>query len=366
MKILQLIQKQQLRGAEIFASQLAEGLMKQGHEVMIVSLFEGTATLPFSGKTMCVNASTQSRLFDFRAWKKLNEIIRTFKPGVVQANAGDTLKYAVFSRLFFRWPGKIVFRNANLMSAFIRGSFHKRLNRWLLSQCDFFISVSENCRQDLARLYPPSANASVTIPIGTNNFSDVTPAIRETPRGEPVFIAIGSFVPEKNHTFVINVFNQYYRTNGKGFLWLVGDGRSRPQLEHLVSSLGLGDRVRFWGYRSDAIALLKAADVFIMPSLIEGLPAVILEAMACGVPVVTSSVGGIPEVVKNDVTGICVVEMSPDVYVQKIEALLKNEDYRAKLVDNARHEVISRFSLPKVTNDFSLQYSKLSLSDLGT
>jgi glycosyltransferase involved in cell wall biosynthesis len=333
--------------------------MKDGHEVMIVSLFEGDAVLPFTGAITSLKATKGSRLVDFQSWNKLNKVIRNFRPDIVQANAGDTLKYVILSKLFFRWSAKVVFRNANLMSAFIRGSAHRQFNTWLLSRCDFFISVSENCRRDLVELYPDAANKSATVPVGTESVEGVAAAPREVAKDEPVFVAVGSFVPEKNHLFLIDIFDRYFRSHAKGYLWLVGDGRLRGDLEKKVSLLNLNDRVRFWGYRNDVVSLLKAADVFIMPSLIEGLPAVILEAMACEVPVVTSAVGGIPEIVENDVTGICIAYPSVDVYVKMITGLLNDRDYKTRLVKTAKETVSKKFTLQKVTGDFVVQYVKL-------
>ena len=103
LKILQLIQKQQLRGAEIFASQLSAHLSEKGNTVILVNLFGGDAALPFDGQTTTLNGNQKARLHDVAGWRKLAQIIRDENPDVIQANAGDTLKYAVFSKIFFRW-----------------------------------------------------------------------------------------------------------------------------------------------------------------------------------------------------------------------------------------------------------------------
>jgi hypothetical protein len=93
-------------------------LIQKGHEVLLVSLFEGPATLPFSGKKSCPAANPSKRFWDWRAWRKL-----AFQPDLIQANAGGTLKYAICSKLVFRWKAKLVFRNANLISAFHNSIF---------------------------------------------------------------------------------------------------------------------------------------------------------------------------------------------------------------------------------------------------
>src|SRR4051812_46062486 len=109
MRILHLIQKQQLRGIEVFAAQLSTHLVNAGNEVMIVSLYGGTGTLPFSGKILSLDGDIKKKFFDWNAWKRLSKIIKDFKPDVVQANAADTLKYAVFSKKLFGWNQPVIF-----------------------------------------------------------------------------------------------------------------------------------------------------------------------------------------------------------------------------------------------------------------
>jgi hypothetical protein len=111
MKILQLIQRPQFRGAELFATQLGNGLINRGHECLLVTLFEGDADLPFTGRLIKLDRPGKKRFFDWDGWKALARIVAEEKPDLIQANAGDTLKFAVFSKLFFGWSTPVVFRN---------------------------------------------------------------------------------------------------------------------------------------------------------------------------------------------------------------------------------------------------------------
>src|SRR5688500_2950713 len=90
LKILQLILKPQLRGAELFACQLSNHLVDAGHEVVIVALMPGTATLPFKGKLVVLGRSASKRLIDIAGWKQLADLIKEFNPDIIQSNAGDT------------------------------------------------------------------------------------------------------------------------------------------------------------------------------------------------------------------------------------------------------------------------------------
>src|SRR5687768_8044683 len=120
MKIFQLIQKPQLRGAEIFACQLSTELSNRGHECVVITLFQGASKLPFAGRIIPLGLSKRTRFVDWRGWKKLADLVKKEEPDILQANAGDTLKYAIISKLIFRWKTKVVFRNASTVSLYIK------------------------------------------------------------------------------------------------------------------------------------------------------------------------------------------------------------------------------------------------------
>ncbi len=101
---------------------------------------------------------------------------------------------------------------------------------------------------------------------------------------------VGRFVTEKNHEFMLEVFAQYIRMASPAIMLLVGTGPLMSQIQHKADELGLADSVRFLGERSDVPELLQAMDVFFMPSLFEGLPYVLIEAQAAGLPCVISDV----------------------------------------------------------------------------
>ncbi|UII24842.1 glycosyltransferase family 4 protein [Fulvivirga maritima] len=356
MKILQIIQKPQLRGAEIFASQLSVELEKLGHKVDVLYLFDmPEIALKYPLNYFGLNGNIKKRFTDFKAYKKLALIIKDGGYDIVQANAGDTLKYAALSRLIFGWKNTLVFRNANKMGAFIKSSIHKKLNQFFLRQVDHFISVSENCRQDLIQLYKHAEKCSTTITIGTYLFDEIKPIPKYA---EKVWINVGSFVPEKNHSFLIEVFAKYVEENENAQLWLVGDGKLRKKLETKVSELDLTHSIKFLGFRNDVISLIKAADIMVMPSKIEGLPGVILEAMSCKVPVVASNVGGIPEVIIDGKTGYVLREFKAINYLNIINILDQSDVYQ-KVQSNQRRMIQKTFLMDKISNEFESLYFKI-------
>ncbi|MTI38199.1 glycosyltransferase, partial [Fulvivirga lutimaris] len=320
MKILQLIQKPQLRGAEIFATQLSNNLLSSGHEVIIASLFKGEQTPQFSGKHIALSLSGKFRWLDWRGFKALASLMANEKPDIIQANAGDTLKYAVLSKLLFKWKQPIVFRNASMVSLYIRNPIVKELNSYLYSKVDAIASVSKQSKKDLNSLFPATKNKSIVIPIGVETKDGKSEVVEQRHElglsenedaiilkdkrfDEIRIVHVGGFSFEKNHKGLLQIFNNFKRNYPNAKLKLVGDGPLRRETEELAKDLNLNDSVEFMGYQTEALKFIRQADVFVLPSLIEGLPGVILEAQFCKVPVVAYDVGGISEIVKNDLTG---------------------------------------------------------------
>ncbi len=128
----------------MFAVQLSNQLVALGHDCCVMAIFEGEARLPVAGKWISLNRPLAKRLWDRQGWKQLADQVKEQQPDIVQANAGDTLKFAVMSKVLFGWKAPIVFRNANMMSAFMDGRIKYRFNKFLLSRVAHVISVSES------------------------------------------------------------------------------------------------------------------------------------------------------------------------------------------------------------------------------
>lgn len=322
----------------------------------IVFLFSNGAQLPFRGLKIHLLANPKNRLWDWMAWKRLARIIQEFEPDIVQANSGDTLKYAGFSRFFFRWKSKLLFRNANLISGFINSKPKFLLNKFLLSQCDGVASVSQICLQDFQNLFAwkkPIAH----LPIGI----DVQLEVRQLPldilswlSDSPYLIHIGSFVPEKNHLGLIRIFEKVNQRFPNMKLVLCGNG----PLQYEIGK-NLPPNILIAGARADVLAILSQAKALLLPSLIEGLPGVILEAMALNIPVVAYDAGGVSELVITGHTGFLVEIGNEEKFVEMIMTLISNPEIQSKVSKEALEFVTQIYRLDKVSADFAGFYQKL-------
>ncbi|MBN1377778.1 MAG: TIGR03088 family PEP-CTERM/XrtA system glycosyltransferase [Gammaproteobacteria bacterium] len=171
---------------------------------------------------------------------------------------------------------------------------------------------------------------------------------------------VGRLQAVKNQQYLINAFalmidqNPEIKTTLR--LILVGDGNTRQQLEDLVNAEGIQPYVWFAGDQSDVPVLLSAMDLFILPSLAEGISNTILEAMASGLPVVATNVGGNPELVEDNVTGRLVAVNSVDELASVLLSYFKDESLRIRQGENARSSIKNRFSMKKMLSSYQQVY----------
>ncbi|WP_034888147.1 glycosyltransferase [Gillisia sp. Hel_I_29] len=350
MRILQIIQKKQYRGAEIFASQLSNHLIELGHIVEMVSIYDGDALLPFQQKISNLSSEKSNRYFDIAGWRKLNQTILDFRPDVVQANAADTLKYAVFSKMIFRWKQPIFYRNASTSSYYIKSTFSKLINSLLLKKVYEIISVSNASKKDLNNLFPFTKLKTIVIPIGIESNSE-KPIELGAKRYN--IIHVGSFTREKNHSGLLLIFKKIIERCPNTHLHLFGEGPLRKGIENKSIEMDLYQHITFYEGVHNPLPYISGASVLMLPSNIEGLPAVLLEAMYCKTPVIAYNVGGISEIISTD-TGSLVKKDDIEDFANEFLKLINNQnDIR---LTNAFNLVNSKYMNSKIAKEFTDVY----------
>ena len=164
---------------------------------------------------------------------------------------------------------------------------------------------------------------------------------------------------EKGHGTLLRAIAELKDSCPETLLLIVGDGELRAELEDAVKDLGISDLVEFLGFRSDVEGLIKQCDIFCLPSLSEGLSSAILAAMAARLPVIATSVGGIPELVQDNVTGKLVNPNQPQELAVALEALLKDPVLRTRMGKSGRQRVESHFTLKQKLDATERAYEKL-------
>jgi glycosyltransferase involved in cell wall biosynthesis len=338
MRIIQLITSPQPKEAEIFAAQLSTYLEEMGHSLLLVSIFKGHAELPFDGIKLHLSRPYSQRFIDWQGWQTFSLIVRDFEPDIIQAHGDDAMRFVSFSKKMYGWNKRTIFRNYSQLAEFQTGKWKKRLNQWLLNEIDGVISMCQNCEKEFLDTFAFPASNSIVVPLGIQVDALEQDSIfpREMPKR--YLLQIGDFLPEKNHMDSLQVFSQLEDPNLQ--LIFLGEGPLLPNLKNKAKQLGIYDRVRFIGPLQDRIPYIKKAIALLMPSLVEGLPACILEAQFAQVPVIGYAVGGLPETVKN--TGWLVKKGDVQGYFNSIqEVLALSPDEIAKITSPAKQLVMA-------------------------
>lgn len=355
LSVLQIIQKKQFRGAEVFASQLASHLLTAGHEVEMLSIYNGEADLPFPGKIRTLDRRKCNRGLDYQGWKRLAKIIKEINPDIIQANASDTLKYAVLSKLLFRWKAPIVYRNASTSSFYITNTFSKKTNAFLLKYVELIISVSQASLNDLSSLFPFVKSKCMVLPVGVEDTFFNEKQINSS-RNVKTILHIGSFTREKNHAGLIRIFKILAKNNLDLNLHLVGSGPLLGSIKEKVKELSLEGRVKFLTEKNDTTEFFQNADVLVLPSLVEGLPGVVIEAMASRVPVIAYNVGGISEVLTPE-TGYLISPGNEEDFALQTDLALK--EVKVGIVNNAQAKIKTHYQNKELASKFESEYYKL-------
>lgn len=170
---------------------------------------------------------------------------------------------------------------------------------------------------------------------------------------------VARLTDQKGHSYLIEAAPQIVKEFPDVCFVFVGDGPLRQLLEDQVHSLGLESHFIFLGYRSDIKELLNSFDIFVLPSLFEGLPNVVLEAMACSKPVVATAVAGTPEAVIDGKTGYLVPSQNPEALAEALINLLEDEDLLEKMGREGRRRMETHFSLEGQISKFEALYEQL-------
>lgn len=358
-----LVTKRQFRGAEISAYNLSKTLVEKGNKVIWVGLysFEGENPLNLE-ESINVDLPNSKFWLSYRKLKTLAKLYSKYTPDIVQANGSDTLRYLVFLKLLGMKP-KIVYRNISIISNWINTKPKYFLFRFLFSKTDKVISVGEEALQDFNQFFKfPASKAQVIrrgIPILQPNLSEVEVIKNKYSISDEdfVFIHIGHFSKEKNHHFLLNVWETLVSKHKNIKLVLLGDGILQKEINTLIHSKNLSNSVLLPGLQTNITNWLAISKIMLLCSTVEGVPGVVIEAAMQGVPTIAVNVGGVKEVLIDGENGLLVSHHDENLFVQKCEQLIIDNQLLETFSKNSKVLVLERFDLDSNTNQFIASYN---------
>ena len=200
----------------------------------------------------------------------------------------------------------------------------------------------------------------IQVPVPKHNREEVRSTLGIAPQA-PVAIVVARLMEDKGVAGAIKAHTVLRQRAPNSVLLIAGDGPDRDAVELMAEELGVKDSVLFLGYRDDVPDLLAASDVCIIPSVFEGQSLVALEAMALGIPVVATSVGGLAEVVQHDKTGLLVDPTDHTALADAAFSLIQNKERAAQLAEAGRNHVLSFYTRDIMVSNVAEVYRSAAL-----
>lgn len=295
----------------------------------------------------------ERRRFDLAVVSSLKEIVRERQPDLVITHSVKSHFLMWRSRLWKQYPW-IAFHHGYTTTD-RKMKIYNRFDRWSLPKADLVITV---CNAFALELASAARVSPERIRVRHNSIRPVSqPAAEEVQalrqrlgivENEAVILSVGRLSKEKAHADLIKAFKQLCTTNPdlNCKLVIVGDGPEREPLESASAQSGLNQRIIFVGQVTDVRPFYAMSDVFVLPSLTEGSPNVLLEAMAAKVSIVATAVGGVPEIVENEESALLVPANDPAALAVAIARLLADAELGHRLTRNAA-EIVSKNHSPE-------------------
>ncbi len=370
-----------LAGAEVLAAGLARQQANphdsnRAYDQLFICLDEvGPLGEQLRADGFAVECAGREPGWDWSAAKRIGDICKRYRVDLLHAHQYAPFFYSAASRM---WPvipspfshklPRILFTEHGREYPDYRRPKRIWANRLLFKKRDRVTAVGQWVREALIQKEALPAERIDVIYNGVDaaQFAPADEQTRAQMRQSlgillqtPVVMQVARFHPVKDHETAIRAFAGVVKHRPDAVLLLVGDGEERANCEILARDLSISGSVRFLGVRDDVSKLLHAADVFLLSSLSEGISVTLLEAMGAGLPIVATAVGGNPEVVEHDVTGLLAPRKDSAGLADHLVALL-NDPARAREMGKAgRQRLEEKLTLSRMHAAYAQVYSQM-------
>lgn len=326
-------------GLQIAACSIAKHLAARGHEVHIItSQDRGTPKESIeNGIHLHRIYSTDLRYIGFAIFSiKATAILYRLDPQIIHAQAVPTGVSGFLAKIVSKVPYVVWGQGSDVYDSY---SFKRIITAAVLRNADAVIALSDHMKKEMQRF---SLREISIIPNGIDLEGFDVPSRDqarlklEINQADKVVLHVSTLGSVKGVTYLIEAMAHLIQTEPKARLILVGDGPERAKLELLVSDLHLSEFVTFAGriQNNEVPIYMAASNVFVLPSLSEGIPIVILEAMAAGLPIVATNVGGIPSLVEEGKNGFLIDPQNAEQIANKVSLVLADPALSDRMVIN--------------------------------
>lgn len=346
-------------GVEQCVETLASRLAALGIPVIVITLFDGPLRARLEQSGIAVTVAAGSGPYDPRTVVEIVRALRRHRVNVLHTHGykatilGAIAAKTVGARLVRTEHGRL---EPSAGVEWLKMSFNERMeimaSRYA-ADAVVFVSNDVRCHSattGTARIERVIYNGIEPFSVSDDEGRQVRDDLTDTPGAFRVGI-VGRIVPVKGHCYLLEAF-RIIGSLLNARLYVFGEGPLEDEYRRFSAAAGLANGVRFMGFKRNVRAYLTSLDVLVMPSLHEGLPYTLLEAMYSKVPVIASRVGGLAEAIEDGVTGILVPPADPSALAASIERLYRDPRLRDSLAKNAFAKACERFLVDSMTTSY--------------
>jgi glycosyltransferase involved in cell wall biosynthesis len=338
------------------------GLRSLGHRTLLVAHPDGALRQRAKEGLDLIGLAPRTEMDLGAAWR-LSRLVKQLKPDIIHAHDPHGIAMAAIALSMSTQLTKPPLVAARRVDFRLRGT---ALSRWKYRQVDCFICASEAIRRLLLEDgVPPARAVTVHEGIDLGRVDAAPPAkLHEElwlPHHAPIVGNVAALVPHKGQRHLVEAAALVVRRVPDARFVIAGEGELRAALEKQIKDHRLEKHVLLAGFRPDVLSVHKAIDIFVMSSVTEGLGTSLLDAMACGKPVVATATGGIPEVVADGETGVLVAPRDPAAMADAIVRLLEDGNLRQQMGNAGLTRVRRKFSAERMVQQTVRVYERVAL-----
>jgi len=361
-------------GAEKALLELVKRIDREQFRVLVASVGQGgVLEQEFRSASEACFVFTKKFSFDFSLIPKVADLLKTYRVNILLTTLfyadviGTFAAQMVGTPVKMSWQTALAIPTGNVADDRWR---HIVTYRAAASQMTHIVAVSHEVQNYFIqnRHIPPKKISTIHYGVDLSRFRKSGKTIRKElglSDHDLIISVVGHLSDVKGHTYLLKASPSLIRKNPRIQLVFAGDGPEKASLEKEAKSLGIREHVHFLGVRSDVPDILRSSDIFVLPSIYEGLPNVVLEAMASGLPVVASGVGGIPEAVENGKTGFLFPAGDSLRLKQALSPLIQDKKLRQKMGEAGRRRVENSFSIDVEVQKFQDLFQTLYFRSNG-
>lgn len=354
-------------GAQRIVSDVICQLDQDKFEIHLVTLFqfENTETM-YDQLPDYVNVHKLhfKSFTDFKSWFQTYSLVKKIRPNVIWSHLYFSNTVFRILKLFF-WNIKIIINEHNTYVG--RKNIYQRIN-YLLSKLTYkIVAVSDSVKDYVVKTEGIDVDKIDVIPNGINidRFERGVGSLDQVKSGlgfveeDRLIISVGQLIRQKNHRLLVEAFSSFVKKYPNYRLVIAGEGTLKGELDEQIISLQLEDKVKLLGIRKDLGSLYQVSDFFVLPSKFEGFGIVAIEAMASGLPVISSRVAGPDAFIKDNENGLF-FDLTAEDLLRKMELLAERDVVTVKNMTASARATAKEFDIKMITQKYEALFEQAS------